>query len=194
METKVPKTLNKKIAIGIAGELLSGKSSASDFFIKEYGAEYFRFSAFLAELLDVLGLPHTRINLQDIAALFKKEFSEEVLVDALAKRADRSGANFVLFDGFRKLQEAAAIREQIPNFKLIYIEAKLETRFGRQQLRNEKPGESTKTLDEFIESQKHSADASIPLLLKDADYVIHNDSTMESFLSQLHSIFEKETA
>lgn len=188
------KVLNKKIAFGIAGELLSGKSSASDFLIKEYDAEYFRFSAFLAELLDVLDLPHTRINLQDIAALFKKEFSEEVLVDALAKRANRSDANFVLFDGLRKPEEASAIRAQISNFKLIYIEAKLETRFARQQLRNEKPGENTKTLEEFIESQKHSADASIPLLIKDADYVVHNDSDMQSFLNQLQAIVEKEAA
>jgi len=190
----MPKALNKKVVIGIAGELLSGKSTASDFFIKDYGAEYFKFSALLAEVLDVLNLSHTRINLQDIAALLKKEFSEEILVDALAKRASRSGKQFILFDGLRKPEEAAAIRAQIPNFKLVYIEAKLETRYARQQLRNEKPGESGKTLEEFIESHKHSADASITLLMKDADYVIHNDSEMQSFLNQLKAIVEKELA
>jgi dephospho-CoA kinase len=194
MEAKVPNQINKKIALGIAGELLCGKSTAADFFIKEYQAKYFKFSALLAEVLDVLDLPHTRINLQDIAALLKKEFSEEVLVDALAKRANRSEAQFLLFDGLRKPEEVAAVRAQISNFKLIYIEAKLETRFARQQLRNEKPGESSKTLEELIESQKHSADASIPLLIKDADYVVHNDADMDSFLKQLQAIVEKETA
>jgi dephospho-CoA kinase len=194
MEAKVSSPINKKIALGIAGELLCGKSTAADFFIKEYQAKYFKFSALLAEVLDVLDLPHTRINLQDAAALLKKEFSEEVLVDALAKRAARSDARFILFDGLRKPEEAAAIRAQIPNFKLLYIEAKLEIRFARQQLRDEKPGESVKTFEEFIESQKHSADISIPLLLKDADYVVYNDSDMESFLKQLRSIVEKEAS
>jgi dephospho-CoA kinase len=192
MEAKLPNP-NKKIVFGITGELLSGKTTAADFFIKEFNAERFKFSGLLDEVLKILDLPLTRINEQDMGALLKKEFGEDVLVNTLAKRASLTDRQFILFDGLRKPEEVQAIKTQIPGFKLIYIQSQLETRYARLKDRREKPDEHTKTFEEFIESQKHSADASIPLLVKDADFVIHNDSTIESFLSQLRNIVEKES-
>jgi dephospho-CoA kinase len=184
---------NKKIVLGITGELLSGKSSAAEFYIKEFAADYFKFAALLVNALNILGLPLTRLNQQDMAAMLKEQFGGEVLVNALAKKAARSDKQFLLFEGLRKPDEVAAILKEIPDFKLIYIEAKLETRFERQQNRQEKAGENSKTFEEFIESHKHSADASIPLLLQSADYVIHNDGSVDEFQKQLRSIVKKES-
>ena len=181
-----------KIILGIAGELLAGKSTASDFYIKNFNAELLKFSKLLDEILTVLDLPLNRFNEQEMAICLKSLFGDTVLSHALAELAKKSSSEFILFDGIRQPEEALILKKTLPEFQFIYIQTSLENRYKRMQTRFEKPEDSTQTFEDFKDSQMHKADIQISELKQLADYVVNNDSTLEDFESQLTRIITEE--
>jgi dephospho-CoA kinase len=177
-----------KIILGIAGELLAGKSTASDFYINHFNAQRLKFSQLLDEILTVLNLPLNRFNEQEMAVCLKSLFGDKVLAYALAQSAKKSSKEFILFDGIRQPEEAITLKKILPEFKFIYIQTSLEIRYQRMLKRFEKPEDSTQTFEEFKNSQTHKADIQISELKQLADYVVNNDSTLEDFKTQLTKI------
>ncbi|HRH32704.1 MAG TPA: hypothetical protein PK720_00950 [bacterium] len=57
---------SNKIIIGIVGEMGSGKSTVSKIIQDEYGASKYKFSDILREILELLHLPLSRLNLIDL--------------------------------------------------------------------------------------------------------------------------------
>ncbi|MDB4940186.1 MAG: dephospho-CoA kinase [Candidatus Doudnabacteria bacterium] len=180
MEDTLMSNQKHKLYLGIAGQLLSGKSSASNFLVQRFKAEHLRFSKLLDEMLDILDLEKNRFNEQQMGVLVKELFGEESLSNALKARAELSEKNVILFDGLRKKQEVDFLR-QLPGFKFIYIKASPEIRYQRMRNRKEKVGESEQTYEEFLKSEAHEADKQIAQLEQLADFVISNESTPEQF-------------
>lgn len=178
--------MDKKF-LGISGQILSGKSSASGFLVAKFKADHLRFSKLIDEILEVLDLPLSRINEQDMGALLKQLFGEEVLSHALVERAKKSDSPIVLFDGLRKKEEVDFLKT-LPGFKFIFIKASPEIRYKRMQNRNEKLNESQQTYEQFMESQNHEADKELADLEKYADFVIVNETTPEHLQEQLTKI------
>jgi dephospho-CoA kinase len=185
--------MENKIYIGITGKLLSGKGTAAGFFVKNYDAEHLRFSKVIDEILDIMDLPITRINEQDMGVAMKELFGEEVYTHALITRAKKSDKKVVVFEGIRKPQELEGFKRELPNFTFIYLKASTEIRYARMQKRNEKVGESTKTFEEFIESEKHEADKMLASLEEQADIVITNESTTEAFEAELSKVLKSNS-
>lgn len=181
-----------KIILGVAGEFLSGKSSAADFYISKYDAKLYKFSRIMDQVLTTLNLPINRKNEQDIAVIMKELYGGTVWANALAINAERTGHPFVLFDGLRKEDEVVALKAKLPHFCLIYIDAPIEVRYERAKTRLEKPGENLLTLEEFKLSQLHAADIDIPRLRDHADHIILNTGSIEDFHSQLAAIVSGE--
>ncbi len=182
----------EKIIIGVAGEFLSGKSTAADFYISKYNAKLYKFSRIMDQVLTLLNLPTTRKNEQDIAVVIKDTYGGTVWAEALAINAQKNGHTFILFDGLRKEDEVLKLKEILPEFCLVYIEAPLELRYERAKTRNEKPGEDQLTFEEFKASQTHSADIDIPRLRAHADHVVVNDGTLDQFHLRLSQIVTGE--
>lgn len=179
--------------LGIAGELLSGKSTAAAFYIEKFGAKHLKFSRLLDEVLSLLNLPFSRQNEQDLGALLKNLFGQEVLTNALANIAKTSGHEIVLFDGIRRVEEAQALKRELPNFKLIYISAGPQIRYDRLLQRREKADEGRPmSLADFLATQEHAADKAITDTKQYADYVIYNDDSIESFEAQLTRVVAQE--
>lgn len=177
---------NKTLVIGIAGELLSGKSTAAKFFEEKFKAKTFRFSNIINEILDILDLEHTRENQQQLGVVLKEIYGEDVLAHAITERMKTLNDPFILIDGFRKKEEVSVLK-QLKNFKFLFIKAPLEMRYKRLKERNEKVGESSTTLEEFVEQQKHGADKDIPELEQYADCVIENTGSVQDLEAKLTS-------
>lgn len=177
---------NKTLVIGIAGEILSGKSTATKFFQDRFKAKTFRFSNFINEILDILDLPQTRDNQQLLGVTLKSLYGEDVLSHAIVERMKALNDELILIDGFRKKEEIDNLR-QLSNFKLLFIKSPLEQRYARLKERNEKVGEGNATFEEFKVQQHHSADQDLPKLEQYADCVIENTSTVEALEAKLTS-------
>jgi dephospho-CoA kinase len=185
----LPMQNNKKLMIGICGELLSGKSTAASFIIKKYGAKYLKFSGLIAQALEVLNLPQTRENLQDLGSGLKECLGPMVWVDALIAEGKESSENVLLFEGIRKEDEALELQKY--QAKIIFIKAAPEVRYKRSLARFEKPGEEHLTFEQFVEHQKHSADQDIPKVEKIADFIINNNGSQEQFFLEVENIMQK---
>jgi len=181
-----------KLILGISGELLAGKSTASDFYIKNFNAKHFKFSRLLDDILNVLNLSLNRFNEQEMSVFLKTLFGDEILAYALAQSAKKSTREFILFDGIRQPIEAVTLKKILPEFQFIYIQTSLEIRYQRMLKRFEKPEDSTQTFEEFKDSQTHKADIQITELKQYADYVINNDSALEDFKTQLTKIATRD--
>src|SRR3989344_1279715 len=148
----------KGTLIGLAGELYSGKGTAARFYEQKFKAKNLRFSKILDVILNMLDLPNTRENEQDLATVLRQLFGEAVLVPALLGSLESGSTERVcVIDGIRKMQELNELRKY-KNFKLIFIKSSFENRFKRLRERDEKHGEKFTEIEEFKKSQMHEAD------------------------------------
>jgi len=60
----------KKIILGFAGEIASGKGTAAKYLAEKYGSGYFRFSTILRDVLKRLYLDESRENAQKISTVY----------------------------------------------------------------------------------------------------------------------------
>jgi dephospho-CoA kinase len=115
--------------IGLVGRQGSGKGTAAKILAEKYGAQLFRFSAILGDVLDRVAVERTRDNMidgirriEDIAALeplpqFKLvEISApaKVRYDRMTHRGEKSGENEMTWDEFAE-QEQAPTELSIPS-------------------------------------------------------------------------------
>ena len=127
---------NKKY-IGISGQILAGKSTAAEFFVGSFKAEFFEFSALLEKLLNLLNLPLIRTNYQNLGEFLRRAYGGDVLAKALVKASKGSSSDILVFGGIRAVEELEAFKK-LPDFKLIYISAPEELRYERVLERTEK--------------------------------------------------------
>ena len=174
----------KTVVIGLAGEYLSGKSSAAKFYENRFEAKNLRFSQILDTVLKLLDLPNSRENEQALSKTVKDLYGKDVLAKALLNSIEHHHANIFVFDGIRNVEELEALRKS-PHFRLIYIKSSLDNRFARMKDRGEKQGERDYTKQEFAALIEHDVDKGIPGLADYADFVITNDDGVKEFESQL---------
>lgn len=175
------------LILGIAGEMLSGKSTAAQFYTKECAAISFRYSGIINEILDVLDLEQTRFNQQEMGRILKEQFGPTVFAHPIVERTKLAPGKFYLVDGFRTKEEVEIFRS-LQNFKLLYISASSELRYTRLRGRAEKVGENQDTLEQFNHSQQHAVDKDISELKSCADIIIENDGSLEDFRAKLKAV------
>ena len=180
----------EKIVIGIAGTQLSGKTAATAYFVEKFKAKHFRFSRILDQVLEILGLPISRENEQDLATILRADFGEDFLAHALVESVKKSHADVIIVDGYRKVTELEVFRN-LDNFKLIYLKTSPEKAYERLQTREEKLHEHHKTFAEFQEAGLHVADKDVRSLEEYADFVLENEGSLEEFHNQLTSAYTK---
>jgi uridine kinase len=181
----------EKVVIGLAGEMLSGKTSAANFIVSHFNAKQMRMSMILDEILNILDLEKSRENQQALVFMLRQLYGEEVLAAALVPAAKVSKHNILLIDGLRKIRELEILRQSIKNFILIYVKSSMDTRFERLKNRTEKQGENIKSLEEFRKSQQADSEVDISKLENYADFIINNDGTEVDLEDQLTSAFTK---
>lgn len=174
------------MVIGLIGEKLAGKDVVAEYLVKKYGAEHFRTSHILNELLGTLGLEKTRRNAIDIGIAVEKMFGQEVVGKALAKSVLESSAKIVINNGLRQPYQF----EQAKNSgaKIIYVTAPLEIRHKRSL---ESVKDEHQDLKEFAEQEKEWIEQAIPELGKKADFRIENTGSLEDLYNKVDEIIKQ---
>ena len=166
-----------KIVIGITGQIACGKGAIKKYLMEKYGADDFRFSTMLRDVLNRLQIETSRENLQTISFLIRSNFGEDTLAKAMAHDLKNSGADLVVVEGIRRLADIKYLRE-VPGFKLIRVVVNEKLRYERVVSRNENKGDDQKTYEQFLTDQNAEAEKEIPTVMAAADYEIVNEGTM----------------
>lgn len=174
---------SKKIIV-FCGLLASGKGTAAKYLVAKYGAASFRFSSILRDLLKRLYLPDARANLQKMSQILRENFGQDILSKTIAHDADEAQNNLVVIDGARRQTDIEYL-QKLPGFILVAINVDQKIRYERLVKRNENPGDSDKTFEQFVQDEKAEAEIQIPDLMKTATINIDNNGSLEDFYKQL---------
>ena len=176
-----------KIILGFTGEMACGKGTASQYLAEKHKANSYRFSTMLRDVLDRLYLDQSRENMQEISKVLRKNFGEDLMAKVITDDVKNDKGEVVVVDGVRRMADIKYLGE-IPEFKFIYIDVDLETRYERMKIRNENEGDSEKTLEEFKKEHEQESELQIRDLKEKADFVIDNNGSLEEFYSQIEKI------
>ena len=94
---------NKKIIIGLTGEICSGKGIIAKYLTDRYNASSYRFSSMLRDVLARLHLPISRKNMQLISTVIRQYFSQDIMAKIITKDVKNSKKNIIVVDGIRRM-------------------------------------------------------------------------------------------
>lgn len=180
----------KKVVIGIAGTIGSGKGTITQYTVDQYGATQMRYSKILQDILERLSLEYDRKNLAILAEALRHTFGGAVLSRALISDISKEESTIVVFEGIRKKDELDHLRT-LENFHFIYVDAEMETRYRRLIQRNEKVDDNVKSFEDFKKDHLRPADKDVPLLMEEADYIIDNNGSQEDAKKQANTIIKQ---
>jgi len=182
--------VNKKIVIGLVGQISSGKGIAADYLKNKYHAKILRFSNILRKILAEIGLEVSRKNQQNLSTSLRTNFGEDILSRHIADNIIKSKKNIIAVDGIRRMADIKHLKK-FKNFYLVKIIAPSKIRYKRLITRNENKGDRKKTYSEFLADQKREADAEIPAVMKTADYEIVNNKGSAELFKQIDILIKK---
>lgn len=180
---------NKKIVLGFTGLIASGKDTASDYFAEKYKAEQVKFSASMKDIMNRVYIEPVRKNYQILSKILRESFGQDLFSKVVANDVKNSQADLVIVDGIRRIPDIDYLKN-IEGFKLIAIQVDAKTRFDRLKQRSEKPGDKTKTWEEFQKEDKAETEITIPEIMAQADVVIDNNGTLEDLYKKLDELVD----
>lgn len=176
-----------KLILGITGEMGSGKGTIAKHVMQQHGGKSHRFSTILRDILDRVYVEQTRENISTISTILRKNFSEDILAKAMYHDTQNDEHEIVVVDGVRRLADIVYLRE-LPHFKLIYLEADMQTRYERIVKRGENTDDNAKTFEEFKKDHELETELQIKELKNYADFVVDNDGIFADLYKQIDEI------
>lgn len=181
--------MSQKIILGIAGEIASGKDTVGKYLSEKHGALLLRFSQPLRDILDRLQMDQNRENMARLSLYLRKAFGEDILSKVIMQDAEKSEKDFIVVDGVRRLSDIIHM-ESDEHFYFAYIEADPDKRYERLTQRRQNADDATKTAVQFEKDAKLETETQIRDLKERAEFVIHNDGTLEELEAQVDGIVE----
>jgi len=179
-----------KIILGITGEIACGKGTIASHLAKEYQAGTHRFSTMLRDVLDRMYIEQTRENIATLSTILRKNYGEDVMAKTMMREAEDDKNEIVIIDGVRRLADIKYLQE-LPHFKLVYIEADMQKRYERIIKRGENTDDIGKTFEEFQKEHELETELQIRDLKNYANYVVDNNGTYTDLYEQIDKIIKE---
>ena len=174
--------------IGVAGRNGAGKGEFVDFLAARSFTVLSLSDAIRQELAD-RGLSETRERMIETGQEMRRRSGPGALAQRLVKQL-QPDRNYGI-DSIRHPVEVEILRHCGQDFHLVWIDAKLETRFARMQERG-REGDPTTVADlERLEARERRSDdpnaQQLDAVQEEASFTLSNDGTLEEFQSQIQS-------
>ena len=179
-----------KLIIGLAGEMASGKDTVKKYLVKKYGANPYKFSSLVRDVLKIIHLPDSRENMNSISVLLRKNFGEDIFSKVTYEKIKKDNSQYIVIDGVRRPEDLEYIKD-LQGFKFIYIESDLKNRYKRLIERGENPDDIGKSFDEFEKDHMLNTELQIRDLRQYADFVIENNGILEELYQKVDEIINK---
>lgn len=177
----------QKIILGLVGDLAAGKGTIAKYLHEKYGANTYKFSTMLRDMLDRIYVEKSRENLQAISTFLRENYGQDVMSKVIAKDVEQDTGNIVVVDGIRRPTDITYLQE-LDGFHLVYITADQKTRWERLVTRNENPGDDKKSFEEFCRDEQAEAESLIQKLGEKAEVRIDNDGGIEELYKRVEDI------
>ena len=173
--------LSKRLVIGIAGEISSGKTTLAEYLRFTYGFKYKRYSQIIKQMLDNNAARH---ELQEKGyEIYRSPDGQKNLNLKLIEKMD-SRFSYVI-DGLRHIEDYETLKNHFANnFVLIFIDSSFENRFKRYK--NSINSNISKA--DFGKILNHEVERNTPLLAFKATYRIDNNKGFINMFSQADDI------
>ena len=177
-----------KFILGLTGLPGCGKGTVAEYLQKRYGASFFKFSAYLTNVLDVMGLERSRENQIKLSEALRAAFGDNALSHAISRDAQKADVDLVVIDGFRRVNDLVKTLEHLPHFRLAAIEAEPRVRYERIVARGEKTDEVNMTWEAFLAQEQRSTEVTVPEVMSRASLHIHNNGTSQELEKELDDL------
>lgn len=182
--------MNKKVIIGLIGEMASGKTTVTNYLKEKCCAVTFRFSDMLFDILNRLHLEPTRANLQQLSTMIRQTFGEDIMSKVIASDVSSATADFIITEGVRRPSDVTYLRE-LPGYRLINLAADERIRFERTVSRIEKTDDQTKTWEEFQKEGQQESELLIKTIAAESDFTMVNNGSLSELYAQVDAIIGK---
>ena len=152
--------MSKKVVVGIAGKLASGKGTVTKYIVNTYGGKKTRSSDPLRQTLDIFDVPQSRENLDSLSTFLRSTYGEGTISAAVARVLRELTSSVVIFDGMRRLIDIETIRS-FEHSLFIYVHADQKIRYERCKSRNENVGDNTMSFTVFQEKDSEEPEQQI---------------------------------
>lgn len=183
--------------VGFTGTIGSGKNTIKQIVLKKYSCYHVTLSDVIrGEIEKKRGLLN-RVTLQDMGNEMRKKYGNHILAMLAIEYLPRD-KEMIIMDGIRNMGEVEYLKKKFgQNFKLISIDAPLETRFARVQKRSDSK-DPQMTLEEFREVDKRDRGLSEPMngqhvedCMRIADFTIENNGTTRDFEKKIDEVMKQ---
>jgi dephospho-CoA kinase len=181
---------NDKLIIGLIGQMASGKGTVAEFLKEKYQADFFTFSTPLRDTLKRLHQEISRENMQNISAVLRQLFGQDLLAKIIAKDVEASQSRITVVDGIRRFTDIEFFKD-LPNFILVAIIADDKIRYERLIARAQNQGDKQKTFEEFLADHQKEAELEIPKVMNEAKENINNNGDLTDLHEQIDKIISK---
>jgi len=179
--------------IGITGTLGAGKGTVVKYLKEKKGFAHYSSSGLLKKMLDEKDVSPTRANLSSLADELNEKYKGGVL-HLSHERAQKEGVEDYILESIHRVSEAEYIRDI--GGLVLGVDADAEIRYERALSRREGEKDNV-TFEQFFndiareEEGKGKGTPNIVAVLKDADYVIENNGTLEELHQQVDDFLTK---
>lgn len=176
-----------KLTIGIVGPICSGKETLGEYLRRKYKATHYSLSDVIRDELDFLGFDrHSRELLQAIGNELRHHRGPDYLARKILDKMRAKDHEFTVISSIRNPEEVYFLRDNLPNFHLLAIDADKKIRYKRLRKRG-RLGDP-KSWEEFLKAEERELDQKTKEFFQiqvdntssEADFFINNDRGKKS--------------
>jgi dephospho-CoA kinase len=181
--------MNKKIVIGLAGMIASGKDTVADYVVKKYDGQSVSFSQPLRDILNRIFLPINRINLSKLAQTLVDNFGGDVLSYTITEEIKKNPKQIFILPNIRRESDyACLIKEPSFDFYLVGLNTDMRTCYDRLITRGQNVDDKSKTWEDFQKDLLLSTEVGIADLVKKSTHQLSNNSSLEDLYKSIDNL------
>jgi len=180
---------NKKIILGLIGEMACGKGAIAKYAKEKYGASTYLFSDMLRDVMNRLHIEISRKNLTKTSKMLRDNFGEDIMAKVIYNDVKNDKNKIIIVDGIRRIPDIKYLKK-LPEFKLVRVVVDSKIRYGRLTKRGQNAGDSKKTFKQFLKDHELETEVDIPKIMKKANLEINNEGSWDELKKQVDNILK----
>ena len=184
--------MEKKIVIGLAGSIASGKDTVADYLVKQYGGQSVSFSQPLRDILTRVFTTINRVNMSKLAQFLVDNYGSDVLSKTIAEEIKLSDKKIFILPNIRRDSDYYCMESE-PTFKfvLVGVNTDIKTCYDSLTKRTQNADDQSKTWEQFQKDLQLSTEVEIAGLVKKASHQLDNNGTFEELYKQIDLLLKE---
>lgn len=178
--------------VGITGSFGAGKGAVVDYLVRQKGFIHYSASGFITQEIIRRGLPIDRDAMIAVGNELRATHGPAYIIEALYEQASAAGGDAVI-EALRAVAEVRKIKEL--GGVVLGVDADPKVRYERAFARGSE--KDNVPYDTWIEQEKRESNPDDPTkqnifgALKESDFVIENNGSLEELHTQIEQFFKK---